>query len=53
MIPLPPLIAQELGLFVKGMKPTEKVFKLKAASISNKIKIFAKKVGLKIFILTL
>jgi len=45
VIPLAPLIAQKLGTFVKGMEPNEKVFKLKAPCISNKIKKFARKAG--------
>jgi len=49
VIPLAPLIAQKLNLFVKGMKPNEKVFKLTAPSISMKIKNFARKAGLEYF----
>jgi len=39
-------IAPRLHNFVIGMKPDEKVFKLKPASISNKVRQFAKKAGL-------
>jgi integrase len=46
VIPLAPAIAQRLQNFIKGMEPSEKVFKLKAACISNKIRQFAKKAGL-------
>ena len=45
IIPLAPAIAQRLQNFIKGMEPDEKVFKLKAACISNKIRQFAKKAG--------
>ncbi len=44
-IPLASVIARKLNTFVKGMKPSEKVFKLAAACISNKIKLFARKAG--------
>ena len=43
VIPLGAPIAQRLHNFIKGMKPNEKVFKLKATSIGNKIRLFAKK----------
>ena len=46
IIPLTPDIAQRLQDFIKDMKPTEKVFKLKAPSIGNKIRLFAKRAGL-------
>lgn len=46
IIPLPPAIAQRLHNFIEGMQPNEKVFKLKAVSIGNKIRRFAKKAGL-------
>jgi len=46
IIPLAPATAQMLQNFIKGMEPGEKVFKLKAACISNKIRQFAKKAGL-------
>jgi len=46
VIPLVASIAQRLKNFTQGMKPEEKVFKLKAACISNKIRQFAKKAGL-------
>ena len=46
MIPLPPSIETRLHNFIAGMAPDEKVFKLKAPSISNKIRQFAKKAGL-------
>ncbi len=39
-------ITQRLKNFTQGMKPEEKVFKLKATCISNKIRQFAKKAGL-------
>ena len=41
-----PSIAQRLQNFVRDMSPNEKVFKLKLACISNKIRQFAKKAGL-------
>jgi len=46
VIPLVASIAQRLKNFTQGMKPEEKVFKLKAVCISNKIRQFAKKAGL-------
>jgi len=46
VIPLAPATAQRLQNFIKGMEPGEKVFKLKAACIGNKIRQFAKKAGL-------
>jgi len=46
MIPLAPVIAQRLKNFIKDMEPDEKVFKLKAVSISDKIRQLAKKAGL-------
>jgi integrase/recombinase XerD len=46
VIPLAPAIALRLLNFIKGMTPTEKVFKLKAPCISMKIKHFARKAGL-------
>lgn len=46
VIPLAVSIAQRLQNFIQDMKPGEKVFKLKAACISNKIRQFAKKAGL-------
>jgi len=46
VIPLIASIAQRLKNFTLGMKPEEKVFKLKATCISNKIRQFAKKAGL-------
>ena len=49
VIPLAPSIAQKLNAFVKGMKPTEKVFKLSAPGISMKVKNFARKAGLEDF----
>ncbi|MFC2004267.1 tyrosine-type recombinase/integrase [Chloroflexota bacterium] len=49
VIPLAPSIAQKLNAFVKVMKPTEKVFKLSAPSISMKVKNFARKAGLEYF----
>ena len=49
VIPLAPSIAQNLSIFVKGMEPNEKVFKLKAPCISMKIKNFARKAGLEDF----
>jgi len=45
VIPLGAAIAQRLHNFIKGMQPNEKVFKLKATSIGNKIRVFAKKAG--------
>jgi integrase/recombinase XerD len=46
IIPLAPIIAQRLQNFIKGMEPIEKVFKLKAPCISDKIRHFARKAGL-------
>jgi len=46
VIPLAATIAGRLQNFIKSMKPDEKVFKLKPACISNKIRQFAKKAGL-------
>ncbi|MFH1662703.1 MAG: tyrosine-type recombinase/integrase [Chloroflexota bacterium] len=46
IIPLFPAMAKRLQNFVKGRQPNEKVLGLKAPSISNKIKQFAKKAGL-------
>jgi site-specific recombinase XerD len=48
-IPLIPSIAQRLHNFVASKKPNEKVFSLKAPCISNKIRQFANKAGLKEF----
>ncbi len=49
VIPLVASIAQRLKNFTQGMKPEEKVFKLKAECISNKVRQFAKKAGLNNF----
>ena len=49
VIPLIPAISQRLQNFIKGKAPDEKVFSLKATSISNKIRLFAKKAGLDSF----
>ncbi|MFC1906686.1 tyrosine-type recombinase/integrase [Chloroflexota bacterium] len=49
VIPLAPSIAQQLNLFVKGMGPSEKVFKLTAPSITMKVKKFAWKAGFEDF----
>ncbi len=46
IIPLAVTIASKLQNFMKGMKPDEMVFKLTPASISNKVRQFAKKAGL-------
>jgi len=46
VIPLARSTAQRLQNFIRDMKPDEKVFKLKAPCISNKIRQFAKKAGL-------
>jgi len=46
IIPMAPAISQVLQDFIKDMEPDEKIFKLKAACISNKIRQFAKKAGL-------
>lgn len=46
VIPLAPAIAQRLQNFIEGKKLDEKVFSLKPACISNKIKQFARKAGL-------
>ena len=45
-IPLATTIANRLQNFIKDMKPDEKVFKLTPASISNKVRQFAKKAGI-------
>jgi integrase/recombinase XerD len=49
MIPLVSDIAVRLNEFVKDMTPEEEVFKLRPASISMKIKQFARKAGLSDF----
>lgn len=49
VIPLANSVNARLHNFIKGMSPDEKVFKLKAACIANKIRQFAKKAGLKDF----
>jgi len=49
VIPLPPAITQRLQNFIRGMEPNEKVFKLKAPCIGNKIRLFALKAGLDSF----
>ena len=49
VIPLLPAIAIRLHNFTQGMKPDEKVFKLKPACIGNKIRFFALKAGLNNF----
>ena len=46
IIPLIPSVAERLKNFIKEMLPEEKVFKLKAHCIGNKIRQFAKKAGL-------
>ena len=46
VIPLAPAIAERLQNFIERKQPEEKVFGLKPASISNKIRQFAKKAGL-------
>lgn len=46
VMPLAQSTGQRLQNFVRDMKPDEKVFKLKAPCISNKIRQFAKKAGL-------
>lgn len=46
VIPLTPSIGEKLHNFTSGMEPTEKVFKLKAPTITMKIKRFARKAGL-------
>jgi integrase/recombinase XerD len=46
IVPLSPVIATRLHNFTRDMAPTEKVFKLKPASLTVKIKVFAKKAGL-------
>jgi integrase/recombinase XerD len=52
-IPLVPSLAKDLNRFTAGMAPTQKVFGLKAASIGNKIQLFAKKAGVQIHTHTL
>jgi site-specific recombinase XerD len=47
MIPLLPGIAKRLHDAVRGRQPTQKVFGLTGPSISNKIRRFADKAGLK------
>jgi len=49
IIPLAPAIAERLQNFIKGKEPEEKVFSLKPACISNKIRQFARKAGLNDF----
>lgn len=49
IIPLTPAIAERLQNFMKGKEPEEKVFSLKPACISNKIRQFARKAGLNDF----
>ncbi|MFC2042315.1 tyrosine-type recombinase/integrase [Chloroflexota bacterium] len=46
VIPLAPPLARKLADFVRNMKPSEKVFKLSAPSITMKIKYFARKAGI-------
>jgi integrase len=46
VIPLPRSTVQRLQSFIKDMRPDEKVFKLKAPCISNKIRQFAQRAGL-------
>ncbi|MFC2066816.1 tyrosine-type recombinase/integrase [Chloroflexota bacterium] len=46
VIPLAPVIVQRLQNFIQGKQPNEKVFGLKPACISNKIRQFARKAGL-------
>ncbi len=47
-VPLANGVNQQLQAFISGREPEEKVFKLKAASISDKIRQFAKKAGVPI-----
>lgn len=46
IIPLAPSVSVRLHNFIEGMKPDEKIFKLKPACISNKVRRLAKKAGL-------
>ncbi len=46
VIPLAESINPKIHDFIQGMGPDEKIFKLKPACISGKIKQFAKKAGL-------
>jgi integrase len=46
IIPLAPSVALRLQNFIRGMKPDENVFKLKAPSITLKVKAIARKAGL-------
>ncbi|MFC2017193.1 tyrosine-type recombinase/integrase [Chloroflexota bacterium] len=46
VIPLAPAIVGRLQNFIQGKQPDEKVFSLKPACISNKIRQFARKAGL-------
>jgi integrase/recombinase XerD len=46
VIPITPSICLRLHNFIEGMEPNEKVFKLKASSITMKIKRFARQAGL-------
>ncbi len=45
-IPLVSEVALRLHNFTRDMEPTEKVFKLKAPCIANKVRLFAKKAGI-------
>ena len=49
VIPLSPAIALRLKNFTEGKKPDERVFGLKPACISNKVRQFARKAGLSDF----
>jgi site-specific recombinase XerD len=46
IVPLPPTVATCLADYVRGMEPTEKVFKLKSSSLTVKIKKLALKAGI-------
>ncbi len=48
VIPLLPELAIRLHNFTKSMTPNEKVFKLKAPCIADKIRLFSKKAGVNI-----
>jgi len=49
VIPLTAAIAERLHNFTRGMQPSEKVFKLKATCIGNKVRLYAKKAGVEGF----
>ncbi len=46
VVPITPVLAPRLHNYIKDMEPTEKIFKLKPASLTTKIKTLAKRAGL-------